>query len=231
MSGATDEYAWEESRVEIATEKGRREVPALVHPLVKGVAVTMSNFGVFEVTHVGTGTKLEGTFERMWTAALQAVRWATLFDMTPATSAEIVARAEQRYMNLCWRFDVERIGRMVESRANRVLARLATDHDLSNVQVPAESREPEPATGGTEARADRVPVLDALERAAQGSRLWWAEKAALRELAAAIPVIEEFVEGMECEYGHPIGTGLFAGPGETCRWCKAWRALLSGAPE
>lgn len=67
---------WTESKVKIATPKGEIEVPALVNALCPGLAVTMPDIGVFNVTHAATGKKLSRmSYERMWTAAYELVEW------------------------------------------------------------------------------------------------------------------------------------------------------------
>ena len=56
--------------VAVKTNKGELQVPALTHPNAAGLAVTMSGFGLFEVTHIKTGLRLAGRYERMGRALL-----------------------------------------------------------------------------------------------------------------------------------------------------------------
>lgn len=50
--------------LEIPTEKGTISVPAHFVDGVNGLAITMTNFGMFEVTHVKSGFRIIGGFER-----------------------------------------------------------------------------------------------------------------------------------------------------------------------
>lgn len=50
--------------------KGEIIVPALTHPNAPGLAVTMCDFGVFEVTHIPSGFRMTGRHERMGSALL-----------------------------------------------------------------------------------------------------------------------------------------------------------------
>lgn len=51
---------FKQTTVSIATKDGPRDVPAVVNALVPGLAATSSNFGLFEVTHIGSGLKMPG---------------------------------------------------------------------------------------------------------------------------------------------------------------------------
>lgn len=55
----------------IPTTKGREDVPAFFVDGVSALAITMTNFGVFEVTHVKSGFKIIGGFERFANAAVE----------------------------------------------------------------------------------------------------------------------------------------------------------------
>ena len=50
---------WEQVEVEVVCKGGKKKVPGIVHPRVHGVAVTMTNFGTFEITHLPTGMVVE----------------------------------------------------------------------------------------------------------------------------------------------------------------------------
>ncbi|MDW1981940.1 hypothetical protein [Vibrio sp. Vb0304] len=54
--------------LEIPTETGPLSVPVYFVDGVNGLAVTMTNFGAFEVTHVKSGFRIIGGFERFATA-------------------------------------------------------------------------------------------------------------------------------------------------------------------
>jgi hypothetical protein len=55
----------------IPTTKGREDVPAFFVDGVSALAITMTNFGIFEVTHVKLGFKIIGGFERFANAAVE----------------------------------------------------------------------------------------------------------------------------------------------------------------
>jgi hypothetical protein len=61
---------YDAANVRVEGRGGWRMVPAITHPLAPGLAVTMSCFGTFEVTHVPSGRRMLGTYERWGTAAL-----------------------------------------------------------------------------------------------------------------------------------------------------------------
>lgn len=68
---------WVPGTCTIQTKDGPREVPALTHELVPGLAVTMANFGLFGVTHVATGKRpMQVEFERFASACLIAAKLA-----------------------------------------------------------------------------------------------------------------------------------------------------------
>lgn len=82
MATATQEARWSaDEPVRIATVEGDRMVPALTHPLCPGLAVTMSVFGQFCVTHVPSGMSLGAAgsgYERMANAVVEMVEWALI---------------------------------------------------------------------------------------------------------------------------------------------------------
>ncbi len=69
---------WEARPLRVVCAEGPKEVPALAHPWCPGLAVTMTNFGLFSVTHVASGARICGDFERSSTAELMMVRWASV---------------------------------------------------------------------------------------------------------------------------------------------------------
>lgn len=64
--------------VTIARQQGPENVPALVHPLCPGLAVTMADFGEFRVTHIASGRVIGGRYERWGSAALEMVEWTLI---------------------------------------------------------------------------------------------------------------------------------------------------------
>lgn len=50
-----------QTSVKISTQNGMVPVPAMVIDLIPGLAVSMSNFGVFSVTHVNSGFQFSET--------------------------------------------------------------------------------------------------------------------------------------------------------------------------
>lgn len=61
---------FQETSITIETDRGEASVPALIHPLCPGLALTMSQFGHFTVTHIDTGKKMCADFERAFSAML-----------------------------------------------------------------------------------------------------------------------------------------------------------------
>lgn len=49
---------------QIQTEAGSMTVPALKHKHCKHLCVTMPSFGLFEITHIASGRKVCGNYER-----------------------------------------------------------------------------------------------------------------------------------------------------------------------
>ncbi len=66
---------WLDAVIAIQCQHGPREVPALTHPQCPGLAVTMSHFGLFGVTHVASGRSMGGSYERCGSAARELVQW------------------------------------------------------------------------------------------------------------------------------------------------------------
>lgn len=64
-----------DTQIEVPTVKGMIKVPCYFHENVKDLCVTMCEFGVFEVTHVETGRKIIGGFERACNAAVMMLRF------------------------------------------------------------------------------------------------------------------------------------------------------------
>jgi hypothetical protein len=91
-----NEQVWDETTVQVACESGPETVPAMVHPACAGLAVTMRPFGLFRVTHTGSGMSLSSEFERAGNAASEMVIWAALartlgFAWTDAVAACVAA--------------------------------------------------------------------------------------------------------------------------------------------
>ena len=58
----------------VVTDKGQLDVPAIVLDECPGLAVTMSNFGLFEVTHGKSGRKLSAKYERAINAVVSMMQ-------------------------------------------------------------------------------------------------------------------------------------------------------------
>jgi hypothetical protein len=68
-------------QIQISTDKGRMEVPASPSfNEIPDLAVTMTQFGYFEVTHVRTGLKFGGRYERYANAACAMAYIQLAFD-------------------------------------------------------------------------------------------------------------------------------------------------------
>lgn len=85
--------------VTIKTDKGDIVVPALTHPKSQGLAVTMSGFGVFEVTHIRTGLKLTGRHERMGTALLLMSKFVKIAQANDFTWDDLSQEEAKQTMN------------------------------------------------------------------------------------------------------------------------------------
>lgn len=85
---------WEPGEVEVSCKGGPKMVPSLTHPRAPGLAVTMNHFGYFDVTHLASGMKMGGPFERSGNAALLLVQWAACADCTKPTGQEIAAQMD-----------------------------------------------------------------------------------------------------------------------------------------
>lgn len=59
---------FEQTTVTVTCQDGPRTVPAVVHPDCPGLAVTMSNFGDFTVTHLNSGARMCDPYERFGSA-------------------------------------------------------------------------------------------------------------------------------------------------------------------
>lgn len=57
--------------IKIETKKGFCDVPAICFDAVEGLAVTMTNFGFFEITHIKSGFLILGGFERYANAVVE----------------------------------------------------------------------------------------------------------------------------------------------------------------
>src|SRR6185312_1140177 len=85
--------------IQVACKEGERTVPGLVHANVCGLAVTMTNFGLFEVTHTLSGRRVGNCgYQRFGSACLHAVRLSLIADWTQdgaAVVAEITAHGDE----------------------------------------------------------------------------------------------------------------------------------------
>lgn len=71
---------WERGTLTIPTTGGDETVEVLTHPLVPGLAVQHYPFGSFAVTHVQTGKKVAGPWQRYGNALCEAVRLSLCLD-------------------------------------------------------------------------------------------------------------------------------------------------------
>lgn len=71
---------WEQTEITAATESGDRKIPGCIHPRIPGLAVTMNNFGVFDVTHILSGKLIAAGFERVVSAQYACVQFAFATD-------------------------------------------------------------------------------------------------------------------------------------------------------
>ena len=62
---------------------------AIAHKDCPGLAVTMVPFGAFQVTHINTGRKLCGLYQRASTALLKMSQWALIADMKGKSWADL----------------------------------------------------------------------------------------------------------------------------------------------
>ena len=60
--------------LKIPTTKGEIEVPVHYEDGCKNLCVTMTNFGSFEITHIHSGRKLYGNFERASSAVCEMLK-------------------------------------------------------------------------------------------------------------------------------------------------------------
>lgn len=71
---------WTETTIQLKTgsESEIKEVsaPAIVNELAPGLAVTMTSFGWFNVTHIPTGRSMSSTYERYCSAMLTLTEYA-----------------------------------------------------------------------------------------------------------------------------------------------------------
>lgn len=85
---------WEEKGVTIACEKGPEEVPGFVCEAIPTLAITMRAFGLFDVTHVESGLRICGPYERAGNAAEALVKVALCFDVTGSRRELILSVGE-----------------------------------------------------------------------------------------------------------------------------------------
>ncbi|MCK7547172.1 hypothetical protein ACFQGA_09460 [Marinobacter koreensis] len=83
-------YGLSEITVQLTMPGGDlRIVPGLTHKACSGLAVTMLPFGVFQVTHIGTGRKLCHNYERASSALLAMSQWALIADIAGKSWADL----------------------------------------------------------------------------------------------------------------------------------------------
>ena len=84
MTDKEYDYGLTETTVEVVSENGKHEVPALTHKSCPGLAVTMFPFGTFGVTHIPTGCRLANVSERASVALLTMSQFALVAKMMEA---------------------------------------------------------------------------------------------------------------------------------------------------
>src|ERR1051326_7238827 len=99
MSEGTDgRPLWHEATVVMATEKGSIAERGLVHPHAPGLAITMHLFGTFDVTHVRSGKKVAGPYQRCALAQLVLAQMSKCLDWkqdAAGIAAQIAARKDE----------------------------------------------------------------------------------------------------------------------------------------
>lgn len=60
--------------IKIPTTSGEMDVPVFYEEGCNNLCVTMTHFGMFEITHINTGKKIYGDFERAVTAVCEMIR-------------------------------------------------------------------------------------------------------------------------------------------------------------
>lgn len=102
MSGGPipyEEVVLAPAMVRVVTESGPHDAPALTVAGARGLAVTMANFGAFTVTHVPSGMKLCGQYERAARALLVLAQFAVIgraYGIDWSLEAEAVRTAVER---------------------------------------------------------------------------------------------------------------------------------------
>src|ERR1044071_8429468 len=71
---------WQEIDVTLARKDGPKVVRGIAHQRAPGLAVTQHHFGHFEVTHVPSGKRVVGPWERMASAKVVLAELAVCFD-------------------------------------------------------------------------------------------------------------------------------------------------------
>lgn len=90
QSPAVYEDGLSEIAVETRTVGGASiTIPGLTHEACPGLAVTMFPFGTFAVTHVSTGARLCGNYERASSALLVMSQFALIADMKGKSWADM----------------------------------------------------------------------------------------------------------------------------------------------
>jgi hypothetical protein len=96
---------FQEIDVAIHVKKGdgaeTRPTRALVHPGAPGLAVTMNNFGIFDVTHTASGMAVVKGYERMGSAALALAHLSRLADWTIADGKAIAQQIKDHADEPC----------------------------------------------------------------------------------------------------------------------------------
>ena len=66
---------FERTEIKVKKETGEELCQAIIHPLSKDLAVVMTGFGYFTVTHIKTGLKISGAYDRVSNAMLNYAEW------------------------------------------------------------------------------------------------------------------------------------------------------------
>lgn len=93
MSTAKIHAGWgsglEETTIEVSAPEGKVAVPAITQKSCPGLAVTMAPFGIFTVSHVGTGNRLCNGSQRMACALLTMSQFALIASMKGKSWADL----------------------------------------------------------------------------------------------------------------------------------------------
>ncbi|HSH44425.1 MAG TPA: hypothetical protein VK966_01080 [Longimicrobiales bacterium] len=79
---------WRHTMIKVPGKDGVNDFPALVHDAAPGVGIVVFPWGLFSVTHLRSGMRLNGPYERAANAAIEAAQWAKVLDLEAAASGD-----------------------------------------------------------------------------------------------------------------------------------------------